>query len=358
MLAMAAPTPAENISSRVACTVEHKDEGPPIQYSHGEGAAIVLTLCCIMILTIIGNSLVISSIILFRQMRTLTNYFVLSLAMADILVATLVMPFGAYNIFTNLNWGLGHFACKIATCFDVMMTTTSILHLSCLAIDRYYAICNPFFYHQRITKRSVTLFIFCCWTVPIFISWIPIMNDWNSLGIEDVLKCKTPPDGRSCMFLVNVPFALFGSFIAFYGPTLFMFVLNLKIYQEAKTQAVKIRSLEMTALGSQQKHDKSMKQERKAAKTLSVIMGAFCGCWCPFFVFNILDPLMGYTIPFTAWQLALWLGYVNSTINPFLYYFFNRAFKRAFIKLFFCYKCRGISTISDSLTTRMSQLSD
>ena len=285
---MASHVPSGNVTLKSACP-DSGDEGPPIQYSIGEGVAIVLTLCCIMILTLMGNTLVICSVVMFRQMRTLTNSFILSLAVADMCVASLVMPFGAYNIFTNLQWGLGHVMCRIATCMDVMLTTTSILHLSCLAIDRYYAICNPFFYHQRITKRSVTLLLILCWTVPIFISWIPIMNGWNALGIEDILKCKTPPGGQSCVFLVNVPFALFGSLIAFYGPTLFMFVLNLKIYQEAKCQAMKIRSLEMTALGSTQKQEKNMKQERKAAKTLSVIMSCFCGCWCPFFIFNILD---------------------------------------------------------------------
>lgn len=332
---------------------------PPVKYTTEEAGAIIFFLVILMMLTVAGNLLVILSVILFRQMRTLTNFFVLSLAAADILVATLVMPFGAYSIYVNLEWNLGQTMCKVATCFDVMLTTSSILHLSCLAMDRYYAICSPFFYHERITKRTVKLLLVGCWVIPIIISWIPIMNSWNTLGIEDVISCMTPPDGKACIFLVNMPYALFGSIIAFYGPTIFMFLVNLKIYNEAKRQALQIRSLEMTTFHAKgQKPEKDMRQERKAAKTLSVIMGCFCACWCPFFFFNILDPMVGYRIPFTIWQLAVWLGYVNSTINPFLYYFFNRTFRRAFIKVILCYKCRGIKDHSEAMVTNFSQISD
>ena len=347
-----------NLSIRNPCPEDPALDGPPINYSRPETIAIVLVLVVIMVITLAGNSLVIASVLLFRQMRSLTNYFVLSLAVADILVASLVMPFGAYNIYTNLEWTLGSTMCKVASCFDVMLTTASILHLLCLAMDRYYAICNPFFYHQRITKRTVTVLLLACWTIPIILAWIPIMNDWSAIGIESTIECRTPEDGRACVFLVNIPFAIFGSTIAFYAPAIFMVLVNVRIYGEAKRQALQIRSLEMTALDSEHKQDKNMKQERKAAKTLSVIMGAFCGCWCPFFIFNVLDPVLGYKIPFTAWQLALWLGYVNSTINPFLYYFFNRKFRRAFIRVLLCHRCRGIGETHDAMITALSNVSE
>ena len=330
---------------------------PPVNYSAGESSAIVFILSIIVILTLFGNTVVICSVVMFRQMRSLTNYFVLSLAVADIFVALLVMPFGIYNLNTNLRWELGSIVCKLASCLDVMMTSTSILHLSCVAMDRYIAICCPFFYHQIMNRRTLVVLIFACWTVPIFISWIPIMNGWNEVGIEDIISCHMPPDGKACMFMVNIPFALIGSLVIFYIPTLFMLMVNIRIYQEASRQAMRIRSLEMTTLG-EQKREKNMKQERKAAKTLSIIMGTYSLCWCPFFVCNIIDPFIGYRIPFTVWQLALWLGYVNSTINPFLYYFFNRTFRKAFTRILMCHRCRGIHHSDNGYLTGVSSLSD
>ena len=333
------------------------DEGPPINYNHFEGGTIVLILVLVMILTLIGNSLVIQSVMTFRQLKTRTNYFVLSLGVADCFVAILVMPFGAYQLYSNLRWELGSIMCRIATCLDVMLTTTSILHLSCLAMDRYFAICSPFFYHEKVNKKTVYCLIAGCWIVPMVMSWIPIMNGWNEAGIHDVITCKMPPDGKACIFLVNRAYAVLCSLIAFYVPTVFMLLVNLRIYKEARKQAQQIRSLELTTIGDK-KRQKKFRQERKAAKTLSIIMGAFCICWCPFFVCNVIDPFIGYRIPFSVWQLALWLGYCNSTINPFLYYFFNLAFRKAFTKLLLCYRCRGINDNNDNYLTAISMVSD
>ena len=333
------------------------DEGPPINYNQLEGGGIVLILVIVMVITLIGNSLVIQSVLTFRQLKTRTNYFVLSLGVADCFVAVLVMPFGAYNLYSNLRWELGSIMCRIAICLDVMLTTTSILHLSCLAMDRYFAICNPFFYHDRVTKKTVYCLIAGCWIVPMIISWIPIMNGWNEVGIGDIITCKTPPDGKACVFLVNRAYAILCSLIAFYVPTVFMILVNLRIYREARKQVQQIRSLEVASLRDK-KRQKKFRQESKAAKTLSIIMGAFCVCWCPFFVCNILDPFIGYKIPFSIWQLAIWGGYCNSLLNPFLYYFFNLAFRKAFTKLLCCYKCRGINDSNSNYLTAVSMVSE
>lgn len=79
-----------------------------------------------------------------------------------------------------------------------------------------------------------------------------------------------------------------------------------------------------------------MKIETKAAKTLAVIMGCFCLCWAPFFITNIVDPFIQYSVPWQMWTAWLWLGYINSGLNPFLYAFLNRAFRRAFLMILCC----------------------
>lgn len=335
---------------------ENSEDGPPINYRKPEAILIVLVLCVLMVITICGNLLIVLSVVMFRQMRTITNRFVLSLACADMMVGFIVMPIGAYNLYTNLAWELGPTLCLVTTCLDVMLTTTSILHLSCLALDRYIAICNPFFYQKKMNKRTVCLLTIFCWTFPSFISWIPIMNGWNVVLIEDIVSCKTPPDGKACVFLVNIPYAIICSIIAFYAPTAFMIVTNAKIYKEARKQVKRIKTLERSYQKS--RGAKQMQAETKAAKTLSIIMGVFCACWCPFFILNIVDPFLGYNLPFTVWQLAIWLGYVNSTLNPFLYYTFNRGFRRAINRLIVCLKCGGKNEFGDTIITVLSMSSD
>lgn len=71
-----------------------------------------------------------------------TNYFIVSLAFADLLVSVMVMPFGAIEL-VHQNWIYGETFCLVRTSLDVLLTTASILHLCCISLDRwavYYAL--------------------------------------------------------------------------------------------------------------------------------------------------------------------------------------------------------------------------
>lgn len=319
--------------------------GPPPMYDQTTRYIISGILFVFPCLTMLGNLMVIIAVFTHKRLQTVTNTFVVSLAVADIMVAILVMPFGIYQQFNNKTWRLGRTLCLITTSFDVMFTTTSIFNLSCLAVDRYLAICRPFI-HERLTRPKVILMLSFSWIVPVFISFVPIMNSWNLLGIEDYIECAFPPsDANHCAFVVNKVFATVCSLIAFYIPTVFIVICNVYIFRAARKQAQQIRSLELSA----HKHHRKgkLKHETKAAKTVGIIMGCFFICWFPFFIFNIIDPFIGYKISYNYWTVALWLGYINSMLNPFLYYNFNRHYKMAFRRLLTCKVCRGVSEFQD-----------
>ena len=72
-------------------------------------------------------------------------------------------------------------------------------------------------------------------------------------------------------------------------------------------------------------------QEKRAAKTLGIIMGCFVVCWLPFFIVAVLRPF--YAVPPVVTEIITWLGYFNSLINPGIYTFFNQDFRRAFYKI-------------------------
>ncbi|KAJ8961042.1 hypothetical protein NQ314_005971, partial [Rhamnusium bicolor] len=85
----------------------------------------------------------------------------------------------------------------------------------------------------------------------------------------------------------------------------------------------------------EKKESLEAKRERKAAKTLAIITGAFVMCWLPFFILALLMPLCGdaCTISDYIMSFALWLGYFNSTLNPVIYTIFSPEFRQAFKRI-------------------------
>uniref|UniRef100_A0A3B3XGY5 G-protein coupled receptors family 1 profile domain-containing protein n=1 Tax=Poecilia mexicana TaxID=48701 RepID=A0A3B3XGY5_9TELE len=262
--------------------------------------------------TVVGNFLVVLSISYFKQLQSPTNSFVLSLAVADCLVGLLVMPFSMIRTVEGC-WYFGPLFCRLHSSLDVMLCTASIFHLSCIAFDRYYAVCNPLVYSLKMSNSHVALLIAICWTVPMLISFGPIMLDLHVADVDIFIPSDV------CVFLVSRVYAVMASLVAFYLPMAVMLVAYWKIFKAAKRQAKQISAM-----------------ERKAAKTLGIIMGVFLIFWMPFFTVNIVDPFIEYTTEGVVWDVFLWLGYINSSLNPFLYGFFNRCFRRAFLMFLSC----------------------
>lgn len=98
-------------------------------------------------------------------------------------------------------------------------------------------------------------------------------------------------------------------------------------------------------VGRQSSSASSSSRERKATKTLGVIMGAFTLCWLPFFIVAIVKPFCDNPetcIPRWLNSTLLWLGYVNSFLNPLIYARFNRDFRRPFKEILLL-RCCGIN---------------
>uniref|UniRef100_A0A3B4V9W9 5-hydroxytryptamine receptor 4 n=1 Tax=Seriola dumerili TaxID=41447 RepID=A0A3B4V9W9_SERDU len=311
-----------------------------------ETIALTIFLSIIIIMTVFGNLLVMVALCKDRHLRKKkTNYFIVSLAFADLLVALVVMPFAAIELTTG-QWGYGEIFCLVRTSLDVLLTTASILHLCCIALDRYYAICcQPLVYRNKMTPVRVAVMLSGCWLIPTFISFLPIMQSWNAIGIEDIERRALTggSNDTSCVFLVNQPYALICSAVAFYVPLALMVLAYQRIYVTAMTHVRQIETLQragsapVTGTAPQAPIANSrMRVETKAAKTLAVIMGCFCLCWAPFFITNVVDPFIHYSVPWQLWTAWLWLGYINSGLNPFLYAFLNRAFRRAFLVILCC----------------------
>ena len=393
-----------------------------------------LFMIIMAITTICGNIFVIHAVFSNRALRIVPNFFIVSLAVADLLVAVLVMPF---HISINIveSWMFGEIMCHIWLTCDVLLCTASILNLCIIALDRYWAIHDPIEYAQKRTIKRVLIMIAMSWALSAIIS-IPPVFGW---GESDNLYNA---EQKSCTLSSDKGYVLYSACGSFYIPLIVMSFVYINIYIATKrrlrerTKAAKQTKLAMMNITNTDKneaankprsdsestneddgeqklrveedniqpvhssssgmqtvcvtdpnenhkkapekksrtrdrkrtnsvkrdHDDrthrmhnrtsinnffeekqriSLSKERKAARTLAIIMVTFVICWIPFFLMYLILPFCDTCIhPGVKIEvLVVWLGYLNSTLNPITYTVFNMEFRKAFNVIIA--RCRG-----------------
>ncbi|XP_033166790.1 octopamine receptor beta-3R isoform X1 [Drosophila mauritiana] len=187
----------------------------------------------IILAAVLGNALVIISVQRNRKLRVITNYFVVSLAMADMLVALCAMTFNASVELSGGKWMFGPFMCNVYNSLDVYFSTASILHLCCISVDRYYAIVRPLEYPLNMTHKTVCFMLANVWILPALISFTPIFLGWYTTE-EHLREISLHPD--QCSFVVNKAYALISSSVSFWIPGIVMLVMYWRIFKEAIRQ--------------------------------------------------------------------------------------------------------------------------
>ncbi|GAB6022784.1 5-hydroxytryptamine (serotonin) receptor 4, G protein-coupled [Chamberlinius hualienensis] len=298
--------------------------------------------CGLLILvTVIGNVMLVLAVFIFRRLRSVTNMLMASLAVADITVAILVMP---YLLIYDLirSWNFGPIFCHIWISCDVMCCTASILHLCIIALDRFMAITNPLRYKILMSRRRGIYLIVSAWICSAAISFVPIMLGWYSDGSMADLYTVS----EHCTLNVNKVYAVVSSATSFYLPSPIMFYIYTKIFVIAQRQSREIKRMERTIHHSSKleqrrfkRHSKRVHSDTKAIKTLGIIMGAFCFCWLPFFLMYLILPFCSSpacNLPYEIRSGITWLGYINSFINPCIYGLINNEFRSAFLRTLRC----------------------
>ncbi|XP_058470016.1 trace amine-associated receptor 1-like [Solea solea] len=275
---------------------------------------VYIILGLLSVATICGNLLVIISIIYFKQLHTPTNYLILSLAVADLLVGVLVFPFSMAFTVTSC---LFHqdFMCQIRDSFDVSLCTASILHLCCISIDRYYAVCQPLTYKVKINVRVTAVMILVTWGISALIGICIIIAGFSQGTCEETCSVD--------VVMANT----MGPVFSFYLPAIIMLAIYFKIFLVAQQQ---VKSIQNTTFQSTSSGAAVSKMEKKATKTLATVMGVFLLCMIPYFLCIVFQPLTYYPPPIPLIETLNWLTLSNSMLNPLIYAFFYSWFRSAF----------------------------
>ncbi|XP_073711526.1 trace amine-associated receptor 4-like [Misgurnus anguillicaudatus] len=296
----------------------------------------IYALISLMILmTVFGNLLIIISISHFKQLQSPTHLIIQALAVCDCLLGLLVMPYSMMRSVEGC-WFLGDVICRVHSSLDMTLCFSSLIHLSLISIDRYWAICDPLRYKMRITDNTVTVLITLTWIFTFVYSFSVVFSGVNAVGLEALVLQMSCFGG--CVLFFNKEWALTGVILLFIIPGTIMSSLYIIIFNVVKKHA-KVLSVKVSVTTTGVNSQSSAHRERKAAKTLALVMGVFFICWLPYSIATAVDPFLNFVTPANVFDALVWFAYFNSACNPLIYGFFYPHFQKAFKTLIYTYIC-------------------
>ncbi|KAJ3592978.1 hypothetical protein NHX12_005316 [Muraenolepis orangiensis] len=173
--------------------------------------ALIFGILLIIIITG-GNVLVCVSVYLEKALKTTTNYFIVSLAFADLLLAVLVLPLFVYTQFQGGVWSLNMVLCDGLMTMDVMLCTASIFNLCAISVDRFIAVSIPLTYNRKHVDQRQMVLLSATWLLALAVA-SPVMFGINDVPQRDPNDCKLEDNNyvvysSVCSFFIPCPIML------------------------------------------------------------------------------------------------------------------------------------------------------
>nr|XP_014350978.1 PREDICTED: neuropeptide Y receptor type 2-like [Latimeria chalumnae] len=288
---------------------------------------LIFAYCSIILLGVVGNSLVIYVVIKFKTLRTVTNFFIGNLALADLLVNTLCLPFTL--IYTLLDeWKFGAVLCHLVPHAQGLAVNVSTVTLTVIALDRHR--CIVYHLESKISKKISVLIIGLTWSASALIaSPLAIFREYSVVEFSGYFKIQACsekwPNGH-----VN------DGIIYSVSMLLIQYILPLSIISYAYiTIWIKLRNHVSPGGGNDHYH-----RRRKTTKMLVTVVAVFAVSWLPFHVFQLASDIDSKVLDLNEYKLIYTIFHViamcSTFANPLLYGWMNNNYRTAFIAAFKC----------------------
>uniref|UniRef100_G1L8M8 Pyroglutamylated RF-amide peptide receptor n=1 Tax=Ailuropoda melanoleuca TaxID=9646 RepID=G1L8M8_AILME len=298
--------------------------------------ALVLTGVLIFALALFGNGLVVYVVTRSKAMRTVTNIFICSLALSDLLIAFFCIP---VTMLQNISdtWLGGAFVCKMLPFVQSTAIVTEILTMTCIAVERHQGLVHPFKMKWQYTNRRAFTMLGVVWLVAVIVG-SPM---WHVQRLEIKYDFLYEKEHICCLEEWASPahqkiYTTFILVIIFLLPLMLMLVLYSKIgYELWIKKRVGDCSVLRTLHGKEM--SKITRKKKRAVIMMVTVVALFAVCWAPFHVVHMMIEYSNFEKEYDdvtikmIFAIVQIIGFSNSICNPIVYAFLNENFKKNFL---------------------------
>uniref|UniRef100_A0A671SIJ6 Adenosine receptor A3-like n=1 Tax=Sinocyclocheilus anshuiensis TaxID=1608454 RepID=A0A671SIJ6_9TELE len=294
-------------SCRVPVPILVMADGEKVIYTSLE--VLIAVGCCL------GNVLVIWAVWSCRALSQTTFCFVVSLAVADLLVGAVAVPLA---VVVDGRLETSFYCCLFISCVVIVLTQASVHSLLAIAVDRYL---------RAVKKKHLWAAVTVCWLSAFILGLIPMFG-WHN-------KNTTTAENSTitCRFImvIDMSYMVNFNFLAcILTPTIIMMILYLLLFNMISKQLRK-------GVGRPVESRSFYHKERKLANSLALVLVLFVVCWLPLHIMNALDYYTSAEVPVVAFYIGILLSHANSAVNPIVYAFkvpkIKMAYKSILMKL-------------------------
>ncbi|CAL1533968.1 unnamed protein product, partial [Lymnaea stagnalis] len=308
-----------------------------------------LPLVLLAFSTVTFNTMVLWMFKVKKSLRSCKNIYLGSLAMADLIIGVSMFPAAVQQLKGQVEW-LPFVWCRVYLVVRQSALYVSLLSLLLITADRWWSIHYPFSYRTRRRKKNAFLAVGGVWLIGFSLQTIPVAvwdflipketPSLNSSSPDLDLVLKTFP-ACELPFSHNISFVAIVSGIQYFVPLVAMLTLNCSLYlgilgrkkiqiRRSLNSSDKKSSLRPSKDGDELAKSLLVKQDRRAACWLGLLVIVFLVCWLPHMIVGVLITTRHNGVPLWARDVTFWFLLANSAINPLLYGFFNKEIREAF----------------------------
>lgn len=250
-----------------------------------------------MILAVFGNLMVIAVVWRHRGMRTRTNMFLVSLAVADFLVGFLLCPF-SLSVIILQEWIWGKALCVVDSFLNALCLICSIQNLMYISIHKYLSITRPL---TRITKNKILIMIVAAWSWGLICALLTTVILTHAEFKDGTMQCGP---AYPVLEAKSIAFHFIIQISNIYLPLMIMMGAYFRMFQEIREHMQRLD--ENTALD----RDTIYGQQRRVTITLFIVLACFTLCWLPYSVYS------NYV---TFKEVKDFPPYLNAIVSTFVY---------------------------------------